>query len=267
MLEDPERRPRTPIIEIPREVMEHWPVEDFALDPNKFARNLRSARKGAAPGPSGMTSEHLRPLLSHPNDVLMLHRMGEQLARGQVPQVVIEAIRVGRMIALQKPDSGVRGTVAGDILRRLVGSTIAQQINPIVERCTAPFQYALTTRAGTECVAHALPHRGRARGDSDVIDGISAFDLITVRPDVTGGPSVHLWEDDSGVVHHIRQGEGGDQWDPLMPLLYSLGQHSALVSIQEMLRDSERLFAFHDDLYVVTVPNRVGATLPLSRNA
>ena len=26
-----------------------------------------------------------------------------------------------------------------------------------------------------------------------------------------------------------------------------------------MLRDGERLFAFHDDLYVVTVPNRVGA--------
>ena len=26
-----------------------------------------------------------------------------------------------------------------------------------------------------------------------------------------------------------------------------------------MLRDGERLFAFHDDLFVVTVPNRVGA--------
>ena len=110
------------------------------------------------------------------------------------------------------------------------------------------------------------------------LDGISAFDLISrksmleglcrtpggeqVLPFVRmfyGSPSVHLWENDSGVVHHIRQGEGGDQGDPLMPLLYSLGQHSALVSIQGMLRDGERLFAFHDDLYVVTVPNRVGA--------
>ena len=105
MLEDPERRPRTPIIEIPLEMMEHWPVEDFALDLDKFARNPRSARKGAAPGPSGMTSEHLRPLLSHPNDTLMLYRMGEQLGRGQVPQVVIEAIRVGRMTALVEQQS------------------------------------------------------------------------------------------------------------------------------------------------------------------
>ena len=59
------------------------------------------------------------------------------------------------------------------------------------------------------------------------LDGISAFDLISrksmleglcripggeqVLPFVRmfhGSPSVHLWEDDSGVVHHIRQGEG-----------------------------------------------------------
>ena len=102
MLEDPERRPPTPIIEIHREMMEHWPVEDFALDPDKFARNLRSARKGAAPGPSGMTSEHLRPLL------------------GQVRQVLIEAIRVGRMTVLQKPDGGAsRSTPSWSDARRL----------------------------------------------------------------------------------------------------------------------------------------------------
>ena len=40
MLEDPERRPPNPIIEIPQEMMEHWPVEDFALDPDKFVRNF-----------------------------------------------------------------------------------------------------------------------------------------------------------------------------------------------------------------------------------
>ena len=76
------------------------------------------------------------------------------------------------------------------------------------------------------------------------LDGISAFDLISENPcwkvsveyrvankccrsSGCFSPSVHLWEDDSGVVHHIRQGEGDDQGDPLMPL----GQHSALVSI------------------------------------
>ena len=52
-----------------------------------------------------------------------------------------------------------------------------------------------------------------------------------------------MWEDSSGVTHMIPQGEGGEQGDPLMPFLFSLGQHSALEVVQEDLHDSEFLFA------------------------
>ena len=40
-----------------------------------------------------------------------------------------------------------------------------------------------------------------------------------------GRPSTYLWEDDCGTVHTINQGEGGEQGDPLMPLLFAVGQH------------------------------------------
>ena len=46
---------------------------------------------------------------------------------------------------------------------------------------------------------------------------------------------VHIFmygEDDMGVVQHIPQGEGGEQGDPLMPMLFALGQHQALVQTQ-----------------------------------
>ena len=69
-------------------------------------------------------------------------------------------------------------------------------------------------------------------------------------------PSVFLWEDDLGAVHHIVQGEGGKQGDPLMPLLFCLGQHAALVAVAERLEVGERLFAFLDDLYVISSPER-----------
>ena len=39
-----------------------------------------------------------------------------------------------------------------------------------------------------------------------------------------------------GSTHEIRQGEGGEQGDPLMPLLFSLEQHRALVVVQARLR-------------------------------
>ena len=67
-----------------------------------------------------------------------------------------------------------------------------------------------------------------------------------------GGPSTFLWEDNLRGVHRILQGEGWEQGDPLMPMLFSLGQHAALTAISDRLEGSERLLAFLDDLYVVT---------------
>ena len=60
------------------------------------------------------------------------------------------------MTALAKPDGGVRGIVAGDVIRRLVARTMAQQLGDAVEAATSPYQYALRTKAGCECVAHVL---------------------------------------------------------------------------------------------------------------
>ena len=59
-------------------------------------------------------------------------------------------------------------------------------------------------------------------------------------------------------VHRIAQGEGGEQGDPLMPLLSALGQHQALVAAKNRLAESEKVFAFHDDVFMVTRPARVG---------
>ena len=39
-----------------------------------------------------------------------------------------------------------------------------------------------------------------------------------------------------GVTHEIHQGEGGEQGDPLMPLLFALGLHKSLVEAQAWLR-------------------------------
>ena len=48
----------------------------------------------------------------------------------------------------------------------------------------------------------------------------------------------HIWEDD-GVVHTIRQGKGGEQGDPVMPLLFCVS-HSALEAIQFRVNDFSR---------------------------
>ena len=185
-LTNPTRRPpplpqaREPI---PQTLMTHEPDVPFELEEVRFLQNLRSAKKGAAGGPSGMTTDHIRPVLDNVRDSHLFFTVAEQLSRAHTPQVIVNIIRMGRMTALQKDYGGVRGIVAGDIIRRLVARTVAQQLSPIVERVTAPFQYAMTTRAGTECVAHALEALTEADPTATVmsLDGVSAFDLISRR--------------------------------------------------------------------------------------
>ena len=195
------------------------------------------------------TVEHLRPLLECDRALDSLHKFAHIMARGEVPDRIEPVVRLGRLTALRKPDGGVRGIIVGDVLRRLVARTIAQQIADQVEAATAPFQYALKTRAGSECVAHILQHLTDLDPRATIVsvDGIGAFDLVSrnamlrgllsiedggkVLPFVRmfyGQRSIFLWEDEVGDVHNILQGEGGEQGDPLMPLLFSLAQHAAI---------------------------------------
>ena len=41
------------------------PASPLQLDEDVFAKNIRSSRRGVAGGPSGMTFDHLRPMLDN----------------------------------------------------------------------------------------------------------------------------------------------------------------------------------------------------------
>ena len=70
-------------------------------------------------------------------------------------------------------------------------------------------------------------------------------------------PSTYLWVDANNHVHHVHQAEGGEQGDPLMPALFSLGLDFALRAFQAELQPGERVAAFLDDLYVTAQPHRI----------
>ena len=69
-------------------------------------------------------------------------------------------------------------------------------------------------------------------------------------------PSRHHWKDEDGCRKEICQHEGGEQGDPLMPLLFCLAIHNALVEVRSQLLPGEHLFAFLDDIYALTKPER-----------
>ena len=279
-LRDPERRPPVPQVDLPPELL--LPPAGsvpIALDQAALLRNLRGARRGAAPGLSGMTMEHLRVLLDEEEATGLLQQAAQRMAHADLPSGVLAGLRLGRMVALPKPQGGVRGLVMGDVFRRLVARTLAQQCGDAFQEACLPFQYALSTRAGADSLARAV----QIAIDDDPrttilsIDGVGAYDHISRRCMVEGlrdeaallpllpyvaqfygSPSTYLFFDESGCPSEIHQGEGGEQGDPLMPALYALGQHKALLQAREALLPGEQLYAYLDDVYATCPPERAG---------
>ena len=192
-----------------------------------------------------------------------------------MPDEIIEAIRLGRLTALSKPDGGVREIVVGDILRRLVARTITKQIAKKVEAATALPQYALSTKAGCECVAHVLQSLTDLSPEVTVtsIDGVGAYDLISRNAMLEGllrmegvlpfvrmfynGPSTYLWEDEMGSHNTSHKGREGGKATTSCPCCSHWANTSPLSKHKRGCLTTSICFAFPDDVHITNPPGRV----------
>ena len=73
-------------------------------------------------------------------------------------------------------------------MTRLVAGTTSQQLGPATMAATAPYQCALSTRSGCECVAHVLQGITESNPRTTVtsIDGVSVCDIISRRAMMEG---------------------------------------------------------------------------------
>ena len=199
------------------------------------------------------------------------------LARAQVPTAIAAAIALGRLVALRKPSGGSRGLVVGDLLRRLVARTLAQQFSQQLDAACHPHQYALSTRTGAEALVHTLQAKTQADTHLTVlsVDISAAYDTVSREAMLSAlrevpqasalMPFVRLWYARESVyvwaagsqAHRITQAEGGEQGDPLMPALFALAFAPALRDLHADLRPDEQALAFLDDAYILAPPHRV----------
>ena len=256
------RRPQEVVRNIPQDILEFEPDVPVQVDRKAFLKCLKSAPKGSSLGPGGCTNEHLRILVDDVDPMELLFEAVTSLAQARVPQTISRALMSARLTALKKADGGVRGSATG---------TLAKQFAKDFEEC-APVQYALFIRAVTDCFGHFL----RAATDTDPqatilsVDGIGAYDHV-LRASMLGrlarmpkarailpfvwlsyaSPSEYSWVDESGRSRTVHQAEGGEQGDPVMSLLFSVGIQDALGEVALSLHPGEQLCAYLHDVYLV----------------
>ena len=135
-------------------------------------------------------------------------------------------------------------------------------------------------RKGVHCRSplSVPPQQMRASATATIlsVDGIGAYDHVlraaimerlekmpgagSILPFVRlsyAPPSKYSWWDDDGQKRTVTQAEGGEQGDPLMPLLFSIGIQGALEEVSAVLQLGEQLCAFFDDVYALCQPARV----------
>ena len=183
-------------------------------------------------------------MLDDEEDSRLLHNAAELLARAQVPDNVLAVVRVGRVVALQKPNGRVR-------LRRLVGRVLAQQFGLNSKRRACPSNSALARllelKPSSASSAQQLrPVRGQqsfrltllGHSTTSPVEPCCGACRPALRPllpysrQFYAESSSYTWYVDAGHGHRIQQGEGGEQGDPRMPALYALAQHPALAELQ-----------------------------------
>ena len=223
----------------------HTPENPVTLNARVFATSLRGASNGSSPGPGGCSFEMPKVCLDDGELHQLLIAAAEDFARASIPQEIFWAFQKAHVIALAKKDGGVRGIATGTSFRRLVAKSLARQFAKYVESVCAPFQFALSTRAGTDCVGHAVRAMTDAQWHWRIRPCVSKRHVVEtalrISPPWTSlfcqshvfRPSRYLWRDSAGVQHVILQCEGGEQGDPLMPLFFSLGIHDFLTEIKD----------------------------------
>ena len=267
---DTERRP---------DRLSEAPEQPLDISFKEFVVVFTALARGCSGGPGGMTYEHLKVALGDEDTMQLMHNTVLSLARAEVPEDIADSVVSSWMTALLKDNGRVRGIATGTSSRRPADACMAEVIGEEVDKACAPFQYALSTRAGTECVGHLFRYATDKNPEQCVlsIDGVGAYDHIkraamlgklrqlpakasAALPFVMlsyGKPSKYSWYDEAGVHYDIPQGEGGEQGDPLMPLLFSLGIHEALESVSRQLQPGEEVCAFLDDVYALCKAERV----------
>ena len=176
---DPTRRPPE-LQRFNEEVLTSQPAVPIQLDAKIFSDCLRTAPKGSSGALSGTRYEFLKLAFDDAATLASLTHIAQIMARAQIPPEVATALSTGALTAIQKPAGGIRGIVAGEAMKRLVSKTLAKQFAPELQAACLPYQFGLSTRAGTDCVGHII----RAATDANPratllsIDGVGAFDHV-----------------------------------------------------------------------------------------
>ena len=210
------------------------------------ARALQSFPADTAPGPSGLRVRHLReagsPGMAH-STVEHLTQLVNLLAQGRACPAVAPVLAGAGLVAVPKPNGGVRPIAIGEVLRRLTAKCLMQTAQEDARRMLWPTQLGVGVKSGAEIAIHtvrAWTLRSRSVQGKVLVklDFANAFNRISrtavLETAASHFPNISRWvtwcyQHPSSLrfgTSHIPSAGGVQQGDPLGPLLFATAIHA-----------------------------------------
>ena len=242
--------------------------------PDAVAKALQSFPSATAPGPSALRVQHLREACwPGGRDGLMVQLAGvvTLLASGRACGDAAPLLAGATLVAIPKPQGGVRPIAIGEVLRRLTGKCLMELVRADARSALFPAQVGVAVPAGSEAAVHCVRawHERHAGAVNKVLE--NAFNTVS-RQEVLSAtcaqfPALARWVNWCyGSCTTLQFGNtalqsaaGVQQGDPLGPLLFA----AALQPIAAELREGPldlAVFYLDDGVVAGDLPS-VGAAL------
>ena len=136
-------------------------VAHMTVTPEGILKGIRSFGPSSAAGPDQLNPQHLKELTTRQNGeagsrlVTALASLANLLLSGGIPCAVQPLLYGANLLALRKPDGGVRPIAVGNTLHRLVAKVINMQLCAVVGDHLRPIQLGYGTPGGCEAAIHA----------------------------------------------------------------------------------------------------------------
>ena len=147
-----ELHPEGPAIDIP--------IADFpriaVVEQSEFRLAVERLAKGASPGPSGLSESMVRLLADDDEACLSLCHMIRDVINGEIPFSVRKRLTRCRIIALPKPQNGIRPVAMGDTILKICGSILLQRHESNLKGFFAPIQRGVLHKNACESIIHEL---------------------------------------------------------------------------------------------------------------
>jgi hypothetical protein len=201
----------------------------------QVARALSSFSLGTAPGPSGLSVQHIKDLATVPGSTLTteIAALCHHLMCGTAPRDVIEHFAGAKLVALVKKDGSLRPIAVGDTLRRIAARLLAtshkSRFRSVLE---AAHQLGVGTPSAIDGICHTMRRvAADARLKIDLSNAFNRVDrsamfraiahycpgLLPYAISIYGGrPRLFLG------THTILSLMGTQQGDPLAPVIFAL---------------------------------------------